>query len=536
VTGRKQRVRENPSGVARPFLRRRRLRAVAGEWWERALIYQIYPRSFADSNDDGIGDLPGLVAGLDHLEWLGVDALWLSPTFPSPNADWGYDVADYCGVHPDLGTAADLERLIVEAGRRHIRVLLDLVPNHTSDHHPWFRDPAKRDWFVWRDGRPDGSPPNNWLGPFGGPAWTFVPERSQYYLHNFLPQQPDLDWWNEEVREAFDEILRYWFDRGVAGFRIDVAHALVKDRELRDNPPARPDESPTWARIGQWPKHNFGHPAGVDVHRRWRQIAREYDPERLLLGETYVLELDLLMQYVVPDGLQLCMNLSFLHAPFVAERLAAVVAEAERRFPSWATPVWHASSHDDPRFATRWCGGDEALVRCALVALLSLRGAAILYQGDEIGMEAGSVPADRRRDPAGRDGCRTPMVWRDVEGAGFTSPGVEPWLPIGSRERNVADQRSDPGSILTLTRDLIALRRHRGLLTGEYEQLDAPADVWAFRRGGGALVAANLGPSRARLDGVEGAIVLCTDRGRDGEVVSGGLELGPRQAVVASAA
>ncbi|HXH98351.1 MAG TPA: alpha-amylase family glycosyl hydrolase [Gaiellaceae bacterium] len=505
-------------------------------WWQRALIYQVYPRSYADSNGDGIGDLPGLISRLDHLEWLGVDAVWLSPTFPSPNADWGYDVADYLGVHPDLGTLADLERLIVEAERRHIRVLLDLVPNHTSDRHPWFSDPAKRDWYVWRDPKPDGSPPSNWRGPFGLPSWTFVPEQGRYYLHNFLPQQPDLDWWNEEVRAAFDEILRYWFDRGVAGFRIDVPHALVVDLELRDNPPARPHEAPVWARVGQWPKYTFGLPEGVDVHRRWRRIAGEYDPERLLLGETYVLELDLLMQYVVPDGLQLCMNLPFLHAPFRAEKLAGVVAETERRLPASATPVWHASSHDDPRFATRWCAGDEELTKCTLVGLLSLRGAAILYQGDEIGLETVDVPQERRRDPVGRDGCRTPMVWRDEDGAGFTSPGVEPWLPIGSRGRNVADQRGDPGSILTLTRDLIALRRHRGLLTGEYEQLDAPAGVWAFRRGGGALVALNLGESPARLDDVEGAIVLCTDRARDGEVVAGGLDLAPHQAVVASAA
>jgi alpha-glucosidase len=507
-----------------------------GAWWQNAVIYQVYPRSFADSNGDGVGDLPGVVSRLDHLEWLGVDAVWLSPTFPSPNADWGYDVADYLGVHPDLGTPADLERLIVEAGRRHIRVLLDLVPNHTSDRHPWFGDPAKRGWYVWRDPRPDGSPPNNWRSVFGGPAWTFAPEHGQYYLHNFLPQQPDLDWWNEAVRAAFDEILRYWFDRGVAGFRIDVAHALVKDPQLRDNPPAQPGDPLVWARMGQRPVHNFGLPEGVDVHRRWRRVAEEYDPTRLLLGETYVLDLDTLLQYVVPDGLQLCMNLTFLHAPFVARGLARVVAATERRLPEWATPVWHASSHDDPRFATRWCDGDEELAKCALVALLTLRGAAILYQGDEIGLETVDVPPERRHDMARRDECRTPMVWRDEEGAGFTSPGVEPWLPIGTRGRNVAAQRADPGSTLILTRDLIELRRRRGLLSGEYEQLDAPAGVWAFRRGGGAVVALNLGRRPARLDAVEGAIVLCTDRSRDGEVLSGGLELRPHEAVVASAA
>jgi len=213
-------------------------------WWERAVVYQVYPRSYVDSNAGGVGDLRGVISKLDHLEWLGVDAVWLNSTFPSPNRDWGYDVADYFGVHPELGSLADLEELIVEAGRRHLRVLLDLVPNHTSDRHPWFGDPAKREWYVWRDAKPDGSPPNNWQSVFGGSAWTFDEESGQYYLHNFLPEQPDLDWWNDEVREAFDEILRFWFERGIDGFRIDVAHALVKDKLLRDNPPARPADPP----------------------------------------------------------------------------------------------------------------------------------------------------------------------------------------------------------------------------------------------------------------------------------------------------
>ena len=508
---------------------------MAEPWWKRAVIYQVYPRSYADGNGDGIGDLPGLHRRLDHLEWLGVDAIWLSPTFPSPNADWGYDCADYLGVHPDFGTPADLEQVIAEARRRGIRVMLDLVPNHTSDQHRWFHDAARRDWYVWRDPKPDGSLPNNWQSVFSGPAWTFDDRSGQYYLHNFLPQQPDLDWWHDDVRVAFDEIIRFWLDRGVAGFRIDVAHALIKDRLLRDNPPARPDDPLVWQRLGQRLEYNFGRPEAVDVHRRWRRVAEEYEPSaKLLLGETYVLDLEKLTQYVVPDGLHLCMNLAFLHTAFVAEELAAVVARTERLFPPGGTPVWHASSHDDPRFATRWCAGDEAATKCALVALLSLRGACILFQGDEIGMETVEVAPDRVRDVGGRDPCRTPMVWQDVEGAGFTEPGVEPWLPIGDRSRNVAAQRDDPGSILTLTRDLIALR-HRDGLDGAYVPLDAPPGVWAFRRGGGALVAVNLGDEPAHLDGVDGAVVLGTDRARDGEPLSGRLELRPREAVVASA-
>jgi alpha-glucosidase len=278
----------------------------------------------------------------------------------------------------------------------------------------------------------------------------------------------------------------------------------------------------------------MGQPEALDVHRRMRGVAREFDPERLLLGETYVLQLAKLLEYLVPDGLQLCMNLVFLHAPFDAATLAAVVAETEAMVPAGTTPVWHASSHDDPRFATRWCAGDEALIRCALVGMLSLRGACILYQGDEIGLEAPPVPPARVRDMADRDPCRTPMVWNRSESAGFTDPGVEPWLPIGPRDRNVADQKDDPGSILALTRNLIGLRKHRRLLRGAYTPQDAPAGVWAFRREGGALVALNLGDDAARLEGVDGAIVLGTDRARAGERLSGMLELRPREAVIAA--
>ena len=295
----------------------------------------------------------------------------------------------------------------------------------------------------------------------GGSAWTLDAASGQYYLHNFLPEQPDLDWWNDDVRAEFDDILRFWFERGVAGFRIDVAHALVKDRELRDNPPSQPGDPPAGCasvsgRRTTWASRRRSTCTGAFARSR-----ASSSPSVCCVGETYVLDLQKLLQYVVPDGLQLCMNLVFLHAPFEAGALAAVVAETESAFPAGATPVWHASSHDDPRFATRWCDGDEAAIRCALVGLLSLRGACILYQGDEIGLEAVPVPPQRERDMAGRDPCRTPMVWRDEDGAGFTEPGVEPWLPIGPRERNVADQRDDPDSILTLTRDLIALRKER---------------------------------------------------------------------------
>jgi alpha-glucosidase len=459
-------------------------------WWDRAVVYQIYPRSYADSNGDGIGDLAGITSKLDHLEWLGVDALWMSPTFPSPNADWGYDVADYLGVHPDFGTMADLEHLLEEAERRHIKVLLDLVPNHTSDAHPWFHDPEKRDWYMRRDG---DAPPNNWLAAFGGPAWSRDDE-GEWYLHNFAVGQPDLDWWNEDVRRAFDDIMRFWFERGVAGFRIDVAHALVKDPQLRDNPPARPNGSPHEKRIGQWPKYNFGLPEAVDIHRRWRRVAEGLDPERLLLGETYVLELDAWAKYLVPDGLQLSMNFALLHTPFVAEQLAAAVADSERLLRGHAA-VWHASSHDDPRFATRWAKGNLDAAKAALLLLLSLRGSAILYQGDELALTDGEVPRDRITDIADppRDPERTPLPW--------TRSGDEwqaSWLPLTDTSRNVEDQRNDPASTLNYVRELIAWRR--SLAGAPYRSLPSPRGVWAYARGD-VTCAVNLSDTSARYDG-----------------------------------
>ena len=243
-------------------------------WWRDGLLYQVYPRSFADSDGDGIGDLRGITARLDHLEWLGVDGLWLNPTFPSPNVDWGFDVSDYRGVHPELGTLEDLDELVARAGERGIRVLLDLVPNHTSDQHPWFRD--RRDFYVWREGH-NGGPPNNWKSTFGGPAWTRDEASGEWYLHNFTPEQPDLDWWNEDVRAEFDDILRFWMDRGIAGFRIDVAHGIVKDRELRDNPPATDEDIDDHRWLGQRLEYSANREEVHDVFRRWREVVDPHE-------------------------------------------------------------------------------------------------------------------------------------------------------------------------------------------------------------------------------------------------------------------
>lgn len=446
------------------------------EWWRNAVIYHVYVRSFQDSDGDGVGDLPGLVARLDHLAWLGVDAVWCSPVTVSPNWDFGYDVADYLQVDPALGTLSDLDRLVAEAGRRGIRVLLDIVPNHTSDQHPWFADPRKRlEYYVWSDR------PNNWVSAFEGPAWTWHPQVGRYYLHNFLPQQPDLDWWNEEVRAEFDRILRFWFDRGVAGFRIDVAHGLVKDRLLRDNPPAAPSDPP-WVRLrGQRPIYNANRPEVHEVFRRWRRLAQEYRPPRVLLGETYVFDPGAWAAFFghQDDELQLALNFLLPWQPFRPRPLRRAVERSLAFLPSWGTPAWHGSSHDLSRLATRWCGGDQRKVRLALAMLLTLPGAAVLYQGDEIGMEDGEVPPPRRLDLRGRDPQRTPMQWSDEPNGGFTT--VEPWLPLGDFRRcNVARQRKDEGSVLHHTRELIALKRR---LRGSYQALEAADGCWRYKRG-----------------------------------------------------
>jgi alpha-glucosidase len=524
---------------------------VGASWWRDGVLYQIYPRSYADANADGIGDIRGIIERLDHLEWLGIDGIWLSPTMPSPNDDWGYDVADYCAVHPDLGTLEDLDELIADAGRRGIRILLDLVPNHTSDQHEWFqdalgsRDAQHREFYVWADPKADGSPPNNWLSSFGGPAWTLDEGSGQFYLHNFLPSQPDLNWWSDEVRDAFDEILRFWFDRGIAGWRIDVTHGIVKDRELRDDPAATPDDHPLVRARGNRQVFSMNRPEVHDVLRRWRKIAEAQDPERILVGETYVLDLAQLMPFYGEgeDELNLAFNFLFVHAPLEAEPLRTIVEGVERQLPPTSWPVWVGSNHDAGRLATRWAEGDLARARVAVMMLICLRGTAFLYYGDELGLPdvpldpadaLDPVPRRTGKPERNRDPCRTPMPWTAAPGAGFTEPGVETWLPIGDAAAcNVADQREQPGSQLHLTRDLIALRRAQpDLRGGGYETLPAPAGAWAWRRGERHAVALNLSDAAVTVEGLRGHVVIGTDRARDGQAVEGALTLAPWQGVV----
>jgi alpha-glucosidase len=520
-------------------------------WWQGGVFYQIYPRSYVDTNGDGYGDLPGIVNRLDYLAELGVAALWLSPITVSPNRDWGYDVSDYCDIDPDFGSLEDLDTLVSEGAARGIRVLLDLVPNHTSDQHPWFvdarrgRDAAHRDWYVWADPAPDGGPPNNWVSIFGGSAWELDEASGQYFLHNFEMQQPDLNWWNEDVRQAFDAIVRFWWDRGVAGFRIDVCNMMIKDAQLRDNPPATKDDPPDQQRMGVKPVYNSDRPEAHDILRRWRTIAEGYDPPRLLIGETNVERLATLMQFYGNghDELHGGFNFIFINAALDAAAMRSIVEEVEASLPEGAWPLWTGSNHDVSRLATRWAGGDMAKVRCALMILLCLRGTPFLYQGDEIGLTDGAVEQADLRDAVGvrnwphykgRDAERTPMPWSPAAGGGFTHGGVRPWLPMTDPAQcNVADQAADPDSMLSFTRRTIARRTgNEDLAVGSYRSLDSPENTWVFQRGRRTVVALNMSGVATAITGLTGSITLGTDQAHEGTLVASPLMLAPWSGVV----
>jgi alpha-glucosidase len=525
----------------------------ADRWWQTGLLYQVYVRSFADTDGDGVGDLRGVLGKLDYLSWLGVDGIWLSPVTVSPDADWGYDVSNYQDVQPVYGTLHDLEELIDAAAGRGIRVLLDLVPNHTSDRHPWFvesrssRDSARRDWYVWADPGPDGALPNNWVSCFGGPAWTLDDATGQFYLHNFLPEQPDLNWWCQGVRNAFDDILRFWWDRGVAGFRIDVCHMIVKDALLRDNPPATASDPLGVQLLGQRPIWTSNLPEVHVVLRGWRELANDYEPPRLLLGETSVDELEPLAEFYGngDDELQLGFNFPFLETAFVAEDLRDIVERTEALLPTPAWPVWTGSNHDVSRLATRWAGGDPAKARLALLMLLTLRGTPVLYQGDEIGLQDAPITEQQLLDPVGlrfwpaykgRDPERTPMPWDDTPNGGFTSGSTTPWLPVSDPATcNVADQREDPRSMLNFVRDLIALRRSTpDLAAGDYASCPSPEGTWVWRRGAHTTVALNFSDSSIRVPVAlqDARIAISTRPDRDVVSLDGTIDLGPWEGVV----
>ncbi|MDX1531807.1 MAG: alpha-amylase family glycosyl hydrolase [Rhodothermales bacterium] len=519
-------------------------------WWQRGVVYQIYPRSFQDADGDGVGDLPGIAQRLDYLEWLGVDAVWLSPIFPSPMADFGYDVSDYTGVHPLFGTMEDFDRLLDACHGRGLKLLLDLVPNHSSDRHPWFeearssRDSPKRDWYLWADPGPDGGPPNNWLSVFGGSAWEWDEATGQYYYHAFLKEQPDLNWRNPEVVEAMLDVMRFWFDKGVDGFRIDVLWHIIKDADLRDNP-KNPDyregeELPFYQLV---PAYSTDQPEVHDLAAKMRRVADAHDG-RVLIGEIY-LPIEQLVTYYGEEGggVHLPFNFHLITLPWDARAIDRAINEYEGALPEGAWPNWVLGNHDKSRIATR---AGQAQAPVAAVLLLTLRGTPTMYYGDEIGMHDVDVPVDRMQDPEGerlgpkfsRDPVRTPMQWDASDGGGFTSG--TPWLPLADdyRERNVEAQRADPDSLLSLYRRLLDLRSGRPpLAVGAYLPLPADGDVIGYVReweGDRLLVALNLGgdPQELRAEGRSGTVVLGTRRAREGEAVRDRVRLGPNEAVV----
>ncbi len=510
-------------------------------WWERGVIYQIYPRSFQDSDGDGIGDIAGIEARLDHVAALGVDAIWLSPVFPSPMADFGYDVADYCGIEPMFGDLAGFDRLLAAVHARGLKLLLDFVPNHSSDRHPWFvasrssRDDPKRDWYIWRDPAPHGGPPNNWISDFGGSAWTWDAATGQYYLHAFLKEQPDLNWRNPDLRDAMMEAMRFWFDRGVDGFRIDVLWHIVKAEGLPDNPP-NPDWTPDRTerdRVIQ--RHSTDQPEAHTISADMRALADGYG-DRVLVGEIFLPNDRHARWYGTPERPQvhLPFNFQLIENDWNAEMLRSMIAAYEASLPPHGWPNWVIGSHDAPRIAARI---GEAQARVAAMLLLTLRGTPTLYQGDEIGIGRVAIPQDRIRDPQdlrqpglgiGRDRSRTPMAWDAGPHAGFSTS--EPWLPLHPDwpVRNVAAQAGDPGSILSLYRRLLTLRRTEPALSvGSFALVDAPAGVLAYDRVEGdrrLRILLNLRDAAVTMDwpGVDwsGTVMLST---RDGEPEPGTL-------------
>jgi glycosidase len=524
-------------------------------WWQHGVVYQIYPRSFQDASGDGVGDLEGIRRRLDHLAWLGVDAIWISPFYPSPMADFGYDVSDYCDVDPLFGTLADYDRLLADAHARGLRVVVDWVPNHTSDRHPWFvesrasRTSAKRGWYVWRDAGPDGAPPNNWLSVFGGSAWEPDPASGQRYLHSFLKQQPDLDWREPAVVRAMHDVLRFWLDRGTDGFRIDVVHRIAKDPALRDNPP-NPDAPAPFrgTYLGQLHLHDENHP---DVHAMLREIRRVVDGygDRMLVGEVYLFDPQEVARYLGRgDELHLAFNFSFLRAAWGAEAFRREVERFERLCPPEGWPTWVLSNHDVPRHASRHDHPrlGDARARAAAMLLLTLRGTPFLYYGEEIGMRDVPIPEERMQDPLARtlhprlcrDPARTPMRWEEGPGFGFTHG--TPWLPPGPQPpgTDVATQRADRTSLLWLYKDLLALRRASPALhRGAFAALPAPEGVFAFERRHEeevARVAINFAdaPCRVELGDPSGARVLPTRPGAPGPSRAGAIALGPAEGVV----
>ena len=519
-------------------------------WWQRAVIYQIYPRSFQDSNGDGVGDLHGILERVEYLAWLGVDAVWLSPVYPSPMADFGYDVADYVGIDTVFGTLADFDQLLDALHRRGIRLILDFVPNHTSDEHPWFRearasrDSPRRSWYIWRDPQPNGGAPNNWQSFPGGSAWEFDRATGQYYCHSFLAQQPDLNWRNSEVRAAMYDVLRFWLDRGVDGFRVDVLWRLIKDAHFRDDPP-NPDfreGEPPYRRL--LPLYSSDQPEALEITAQMRQVLEKYPGERLLIGEIY-LPVHRLVAYYGPNlmGAHLPFNFNLMWVEWKPAATLQLIREYEAALPPGAWPSWVLGNHDQRRIASRL---GPAQARVAMVLLLTLRGTPTLYYGDELGLRDVPIPREQLRDPfgrslpdQGRDPQRTPLPWDRSRNGGFTTG--QPWLPLGEDYPavNVEVQKLQPDSMLSLTHALLELRhRELALALGDWAPLPLEGNVLAYSRVRADqcfIIVLNLesSPKAVRFAReLRGSIVLSTHLGRAGERISDRLDLSCDEGVI----
>lgn len=522
-------------------------------WWQTGIIYQVYPRSFQDSNGDGIGDLRGILSRLDYLQWLGVNAIWISPIYPSPMADFGYDISDYTGIHPLFGTMEDFDELLAQAHARNMKIVLDLVPNHTSDQHPWFvesrssRNNPKRDWYIWKDAREDGSPPNNWLSVFGGNAWEWDEPTRQYYYHAFLKEQPDLNWRNPEVQQAMLDVMRYWLDKGVDGFRVDVMWHMIKDEQLRDNP-VNPDYQLHMATYEQLlPVYSTDQPEVHGIVQKMRRLLDEYD-ERMMIGEIYLPIHKLVSYYGVSEKeAHLPFNFLLLSLPWEAQRIATAIDEYEGALPGDAWPNWVLGNHDQHRITSR-VGTEQAKV--AAMMLMTLRGTPTIYYGEEIAMTDVPIPFDEVQDPQGknmpdknlsRDPCRTPMQWTDADAAGFTR--AKPWLRVSSSYKrvNVEKQKEDSRSHLSLYKELIALRQSEpSLLWGNYVPVYADQQSLVYRREAPGekafLVLLNLThrPSYIQLPdkNLLGKIVLSTSFERNGERINEQVQLSGDEGII----
>ena len=548
-------------------------------WWQTAVIYQIYPRSFQDSNGDGVGDLAGIMARLEYVAKLGVEAIWISPFYPSPMADFGYDVSDYCNVDPMFGTLDDFDALITRIHELGLKLIMDFVPNHTSDQHPWFlesrssKDNPKRNWYLWHDpaegmGPPSNRPPNNWLSQFGGSAWTWDEVTGQFYLHSFLAQQPDLNWRNPDVRKAMYNALRFWLDRGVDGFRMDVLWLLIKDAQCRDNP-INPDWKPGTSSFGRFlPLYTANRPETHEIVSEMRSLLETYPGDRLLIGEIY-LPIEELVQYYgasVPEGkeeethdlttaaitgprlkgAQLPFNFHLIQTPWTPHAIACLVRDYEAALPPGAWPNWVLGNHDQMRLATR-IGPEQA--RVAGMLLLTLRGTPTMYYGDELGLKNGVIAPDQVHDPAeknqpgigmGRDPERTPMPWDNSLNAGFTSG--KPWLPIGADYTlyTVETETKDPESVLCLYRNLLELRRthpalHSGDVYGVKPTDEGNEHVLAYRRTDGVermQVLLNFSAETQTVSCPPGHVLLSTHPGGKGTSLSGSVTLQPHEGMI----